>query len=770
MLKIFMDPYHLTKESILSICRQSLSLIDQCEALPGNNNSSFEQWKQIGNQIERQLMEHVVRIAVVGAIKSGKSTLVNALLGDDYVKRGAGVVTSIVTRVRRGERLKAKLFFKSWDEINGEIEPALVLFPSDQWRRPGDNFDIRRARDRTELEKALAELDNRYRVIHNGLNPDGVLLTSYLKGYRHVEKLVGADRNTKAFSGEQFAGHRAFVGDDALAVYLKDIQLDIVTEGLGANIEIADCQGSDSPNPHHMSMIQDYLLKAHLVIYVISSRTGLRQADIRFLSIIKQMGIVDSILFVCNSDIDEHASLEELEHLVGRIREELSLVVPEPQLYVFSALYHLFDRLEAQLPARDQSRLAQWRKSNDLIASSESELASLNGALDQKLTRERSAVLLHNQLERVGVIEKGLQHWVRFRRELIQKDSDEFQKIGERIDSHQGHLHQIRSMIHTTLNGSVETLKGDLRKAADRFFDQSSGQVIKAALTFVRDYRVDLSSYEASLASSGFTHTLYLVFQEFKQSVDRFMAEKINPEIIGFVGQQEAYMVEYLRSIPLPFESMINDALQQYGAAMARLGLPQGPGTLQLDTSSDLEALKNSLGIALPPAAASMHYSAQIKTEAILRLGLFSLVQVVRKVLKKPEGGGSDDSLKALIGGIRRMKRETERSIKDHFKDYRENLKFQYLLTLADAVGQRIYEALTEQFEAYGHDLKSIVDGMSDECIDIARSDADLDRIAQALEQIKNERRTLRRQVSHLRVGQGSDDKSSASGMNPKIA
>ncbi|MGD9007934.1 MAG: dynamin family protein [Desulfobacteraceae bacterium] len=765
-----MDLYHRTKESILSICRQTLSLIDQCEALSGDNAGSFDQWKQIGAQIEQQLMEHVVRIAVVGAIKSGKSTLVNALLRDDHLKRGAGVVTSIVTRVRWGEKLKAKLFFKSWDEINSDIESALVLFPSNEWRQPDSNFDIRRNHDRSELEKALSELDNRYRVAHNGLNADGVLLASYLKGYQHVEKLVGADRNIKEFSEQQFSGHRKFVSDDALAVYLKDIQLTIASKGLGANIEIADCQGSDSPNPHHMAMIQDYLLKAHLIIYVISSRTGLRQADIRFLSIIKQMGIADSILFVCNSDIDEHGSLEDLEHLVQRIKEELSLVIPEPQLYVFSALYHLFDALKTQLPDRDKARLNQWRKSKGLVSSTEVELASLIRTLEQKLTRERSAVLLHNQLERVGVIEKGLQHWISFSRELMQRDSDEFHQVVERIDSHQGHLHQIQSMIHTTLQGSVQTLKGDLRKAIDGFFDHTSGNIIKMVLAFVRDYRADLSAYREPLASSGFTHTLYLVFQEFKQAVDRFMAEKINPEIIGFVGRQEAHLVEYLRSIPLPFESMINDALQQYETAMAKFGLPQGPGRLHFDTASDIEAVKHSLGIALPPAAASMRYSAQIKTEAVLRLGVFSLLQVVRKALKKSDGGRHDDTLNALKGGIRRMKRETERSINDHFKDYRENLKFQYLLPLAEAVGRRLYEALTGQFEAYGNILKSIVEGMSGECRDLDKSDADLSRIAQALDQIKSQRQELRSGVDHLRKSADAGEDASTAGVNPNVA
>jgi len=37
-----------------------------------------------------QLTEETIRVAVVGPIKSGKSTFLNALLRGDYLKRGAG--------------------------------------------------------------------------------------------------------------------------------------------------------------------------------------------------------------------------------------------------------------------------------------------------------------------------------------------------------------------------------------------------------------------------------------------------------------------------------------------------------------------------------------------------------------------------------------------------------------------------------------------------------------------------------------------------------
>ena len=110
--------------------------------------------------------------------------------------------------------------------------------------------------------------------------------------------IIGPDTVTLCYAEDHFGEHRTFVGNDILAVYLKDVELEINTGDIDSHIEIADCQGSDSSNPLHLTSIQDYLLRTHLIVYVISSRTGLRQADIKFLSMIKKMGIMENILFV----------------------------------------------------------------------------------------------------------------------------------------------------------------------------------------------------------------------------------------------------------------------------------------------------------------------------------------------------------------------------------------------------------------------------------------------------------------------------------------
>ena len=748
-----MDQFYKTRESILKINEETASLIRQAEIDLGNSTAVFDQWKQSNASIAKNLIDHVMRIAVVGAIKSGKSTLVNALLQGDYLKRGAGVVTSIVTRIRRGNKLKASLYLKSWDDINTEIEQALVLFPTDQWQREGQRFDIRRNKDRNDLATALDALDSELHLASDGLNANSVLLTSYLKGYDQAQGMVEAESTIAEFEADRFAEHRAFAGDDRLAVYLKDIQLDITGDALETNIEMADCQGSDSPNPLHMAMIQDYLLKAHLVVYVVSSRTGLRQADIRFLSIIKQMGIANNMLFVVNCDIDEHESLADLNTLVQKISEELALILPDVRLFVLSALHHLFDTCRATLSDRNAARLKQWEKSAELVKHSQQEVQRLRRVLGRKLTQERSALMLQNQIERIDIIHGELVNWIRFNRRLLERNAGDVQAMAERFQSHQHYMMQVQSMIRGTLDGGVRQIKKELRGDIDRFFDRFSGPLLGQVLGFVRNYAVDLNRYRDQALNSGFTQALYVVFQEFKQAVDTYMAEKINPDIIGFIGRLESRLADYLQSVVEPYEAMVRDAVSRYEEALSQFELDRIPGKWVLDTVPDLENVKQGIDLSLPPAAATMRYSANIKTDAVIRWGLYALTRLVRKILQKPMGIKGDEELKALKDGIRRMKRETERSILEHFKDYQENIKFQYMLRLVDEAGARLFEGLTACFRTYVSDLKELIDSMGNERSDRERLGESLGAVEAALEAMQSRIEALRLDVAGMRGG-----------------
>jgi GTPase SAR1 family protein len=724
-----MDRYHKTKDAVLELNEKTIAQLHKAESIAAMPVPNIEQWRSSCADIHRNITAHLIRIGVVGAIKSGKSTLVNTLLQDDYLKRGAGVVTSIVTRIRRGDKLKARLYFKSWDEINDDIDQALVLFPSDQWQSDEIRFDIRRIKDRSDLSHALDTLDGELKIAKDSLNANSVLLSSYLKGYDSVQGFVKAESSIREYEAHEFAAHRNFVGDDALSVYLKDIQLDITSDSLATNVEMADCQGSDSPNPLHMAMIQDYLLNVNLIIYVISSRTGLRQADFRFLNIIKQMGIAGNMLFVCNSDFDEHESLHDLEQLVRKIKEELSMVAFEPQVFILSALYHLFDHQIGNLSPRDINRLEQWSRLNDLAALSKSEILRLHNTLEKKMTLERSSLLLQNQIERLNVVNRGILNWIRLKRDILQRDADDVKQLAYRIEKHQGSMAQVETMIGGTLDGSIQKINTELRREIDQFFDRHSGQVLKDIVGHIQNYHVDLNRYREQVVNVGFNQALYLVYQEFKHSVDTYMAEKINPEIVGFIGQLENRLKDYLTALVDPFEAMVRDAVLQYEKVLAQFEIEPMTGQWGAETIPDIENVKQSTGLKLPAAVAVMRYSAHIKTDAVLRLGFNTLIGMFRKVLKRHNGGKSQEQINALKGSIHRLKRETVRSIYEHFKDYRENIKFQYIMRLVDATKMRLYEGLTEQFRVHLACLKEVICSMGTERKDKKHVDEVLEEI-----------------------------------------
>lgn len=740
-----MDRYQQFKEDLIGITRSTAALCDELGSLSGVGEAPTAHWRRTCEEIGRQVSAEILRVAVVGPIKSGKSTFVNALFRGDYLKRGAGVVTSIVTRIRKGERLHATLFFKSWGEINREIESAMVLFPASDWRSGSGPFDLRDARDREDLARALAGLSADRLITRDARNLNSVIIGAYLEGYERVREIVSEEPATLAYDGEAFGKHKAFTGDDTLAVFLRDIELTIDSGGLDETIEIADCQGSDSPNPLHLAMIQEYLRATHLIVYVVSGRTGLRQADIRFLSTIKRMGILDSALFLINVDFGEHDSLDDLMRVAAKTRDDIALLRPEPDVYALSALFNLFKSSEDALPVKDRLRLAQWRGEAAMTAYSDAETIRFETTIHRKLTEERYALLLKNHLERLGLQVAGMAHWARVRKDMFGKDAREVARIVREIGAHHGKIAAVKKTMRSTLSGTVEKLKQELKRDVDRFFDKHDG-ILGEALRFLRGYHPIYAEWEHHVSSAGFSSALYHVFQEVRRTLDGFMAESVNPEIIRFIREEEDKIRDHFAAVAGSYEAMARDALSEYNRIMADLELPPLGEAASPVPMPEVAAIVRSTGLKVPPAVAAMQYSATIRGEAVMRLGLYRIVRFLRKVFKRPPRGPAGEELLALKDGIMRLKRETEQSISFHFTDYRENIKFQYLLSLADAVSEAFYEALVERFDGHVSDLEGMATLIEEKTADAAETRRMLEgieavcrRIAADIERLKAE-------------------------------
>jgi GTPase SAR1 family protein len=744
-----MDTYNYLKEEILKVNQDILTLISKGQSIPGMaEETSFDQWEKTCQGLPVQMAEDIIRVAVVGPIKSGKSTFLNSMLKGDYLKRGAGVVTSIVTRVRSGNRLSARLFFKSWDEVNAEIEQALILFPSLEWHNDHASFNIRDKDDRFQIQQALKSLGSEQLISQDTRNLNNVLLTSYIKGHDRIAGIISSNDTIRQYEENTFAAHKEFVGNEDLAVYLKDVQLEIPADGLDGNIEIADCQGSDSSNPMHLAMIQDYLLLTHLIVYVISSRTGLRQADIRFLSMIKKMGILDNILFVINCDFSEHESIEELQKLIGRVQEELALIKPEPELYAFSALFNLFASSELNILEKDRLRMQQWKADREMTDFSARETQRFLSAFNLKVSSRRDAILLRNHLERLGVILSGMVNWIGINQDILARGAQSTQELINKLKSHQERVDQMKTVLKTTMTGAVTKIKEKLNLEVNRFFDAHSGDILKKILEFVKNYQGMTKPMKGRSDLAGVSKTMYLSYQDFKHALDKFITEDINPEVIQFVKTQENEIGKYLSSIIKPYNAMLSDAFDDYINLMKKLGVSltmEGQSSIEF---SEIDAKHRPSGLNPPKLVTTMHYSARIKTTAILRLGVYSLQRNLKKLLKKPANQQEEVVRRAISGGIRQMKRETLKSVVEQLRDYRENLKFAFLFKLVENATDHLTHLMFDRFQVFFTDIGAVAARLDNTKSDKQRTSKILMEMNQWTADVKGSIGHLRRRIS----------------------
>lgn len=751
-----MQEYEQIKEELQSVNQKLCELMTQAKTVPATSEQIFDEWETACQKISGQLADDLIRIAVVGAIKSGKSTLINAMLAGDYLKRGAGVVTSMVTRLRHGSKLRARLYFKSWPEVNADIQRSLALLPSGQWQGRKSTFDIRAETDRQELEAALGRLSTRELISNDTRNLSSLYLSAYLQGYERVKNIIGEERVDKVFEGDQFNSHQEFSGNDTLAFYLRDICLEVDSRYIEPNIEIADCQGSDSPNPLHLAMIQDYLLSANLLVYVISSRTGIRQADLNFLSMIRRMGFIEHIVFVVNFDFNEHNTPEDLNELLSRIKDDLRVIRSSPRVYTFSALFSLFESLSDRLPEKERQRLAQWRNEQDLVSFSKAEQTRFNDSLREIVTSQRYLLLFKAPLDRLRIIAGGLLKWCRMNRDVLRKGSEASTQLIKKIKVEQKRVDRVQSMIKSTVEGALQQIKRELKKDVDRFLDPRYGEATGPILEFIRNYSISVTDYDEQLAAGRFSDALYMVFQGFTHDLDAFMAETVNPKIFHFIKGEEDRIKEYFDSITGPYEAMVNDAMAQYNQELANLGLETVQETSHKISLPDLQSLKRQYELELPPAAATLNYSTAIKTEAIMRFGMYNLASRIKRLLRRSAATAStSEGHSALKSAVKRMKRETEEGITFQFKNYKENIKFQYLFKLVDAVAAQLHEELVERFHDFTSDLIQLSELTGKQQVDETQLIDNLTQMAQKASDLENRLKTVAEHISAVEAVSG---------------
>lgn len=307
-------------------------LTDELEVQIPGIKGAFPNFSKIVENLELSAPKNTAH--VLGTIKSGKSTLANALIGKDLLPRGSGVKTFNITRVAHGSEEKVQIEFKSDDQLSQQIQFDFRIIGLDcpvdiKWFTNEGLAKLKQLyRDHVEnfekenlVAKSIDRTANLVQLSHGRIE-------KVLQGIEEIHK-KGAEQNDfvaskqMEFSGETLEDWVHWASSPALASLINSIELNLPFFNPGNSYELIDCQGSDSLNPLDRHAVNAALYSVDMILYVISSRVGLRQADVEILESLTLNKHAENVVFIQNVEAHEPLKKAELDTLGKELKKDL---------------------------------------------------------------------------------------------------------------------------------------------------------------------------------------------------------------------------------------------------------------------------------------------------------------------------------------------------------------------------------------------------------------------------------------------------------------
>jgi GTPase SAR1 family protein len=692
---------HKEQTSLENLTHILETLATELSPLFPDDSAQVGLWHRSIEAVSESLQDQTLRIAVVGPVKAGKSTFINAMQGRDLLKRGAGIITAFITRIRSGSEEKGWVEIKSWEEINAEVNEALSMVALQKGSERAEAIDLQREEDRINLQQLMQEVSPESFVGRETFDPNMVLINGYLNGYSELSGHVRDEPVRMEFTAEELEKHQDFVSQESQAVYLRDMELELPISWLGEMVELGDCQGSDSPNPLHFAMLQEYLLSSHCILYLISSRVGIRQADLKLLEAIKILRLLPQTLFVLNVDLDEHDDMESLKRLQERVAAELRLLAPEAKIYSFSALFQLLEKANSrdELSSREGRRLEGWHEDEEMVEFSQRGYEQFCNDLKHLVNRQRSRALYGGVLSHLQRVTRSMKDSVNTRKRLLSKDQEELKALADEIKMRQQSVKAAIGTVEHTLDGLRNSLKEQVRSAVDSYFDTKYGPVINDTMQMIVNYQVAHFNEIKAEETRKWLANLYLFYHDFRQMLARHIIDKVNLRIMDFAKSEEELIENKLMEAAAGYWDLMGQALRQYQQTLTEAGL-----TLSLVAPETLPEPRRPT-IAPPPFSVFLQRSEALgRGSILLRFGLRRLGQVFSgfksRVLRRKTTDMAGSNEEVFREAVALVKKETQKELLTSFKDYRQNFKFAYLFSFTEQYTQSLIQLFQDLGDA----------------------------------------------------------------------
>ncbi|MFF5513779.1 dynamin family protein [Staphylococcus capitis] len=224
----------------------------------------FDRTKKDIKDTMHRLNNQITKIGVFGTFSAGKSSLINALLGGQYLVSSPNPTTAATTELSYGE--ESQITLKSSEQLLDEVNNVLEYYNA--------SYDSLESFINSDLKKLKTQLEKNQLAFIDAIEKH---YDMYLDMLNEGEVHTVSQEEVKKWSAE-----------DEYATFVKTVHLNLPLEWLKGKI-IVDSLGLHSNNQRHTNETEQILTSSDLILYVSYFNHSFTDNDKAFIEHMKAM-------------------------------------------------------------------------------------------------------------------------------------------------------------------------------------------------------------------------------------------------------------------------------------------------------------------------------------------------------------------------------------------------------------------------------------------------------------------------------------------------
>lgn len=293
------------------------------------DRSNREDYRALSDRLD----QWAAKVAVIGQVKAGKSTFLNAFLGQhDFLPSDINPWTSVITNIRvnipQDPETGATFNFFDEDDWNEIIDGTGQIRKMAEQLLPGFDTELLKQQSEELREKAQRRLGKHYHALLGSKHEYAFLSPDLLK--RYVCAGPGTDDN---LTRESLGRYAALTREANIFMRLPEFQIPAI---------VTDTPGVNDPFLVRDEVTCRSLDRSDVFVVVLSAHQALTDVDIGLIRILAQQDGKDVIIFV--NRIDELEDYDKkYQRVIDDVSARLSKAIPEIEFTILAGSAFMAD-------------------------------------------------------------------------------------------------------------------------------------------------------------------------------------------------------------------------------------------------------------------------------------------------------------------------------------------------------------------------------------------------------------------------------------------